>query len=61
MKMANTRDRLQQKLAMKKQVAMMTAGLGGTTGCHIRAHQTTDNLKKKRKKKKRRKKGKNKK
>ena len=59
MRMASTRERLQQKLAMKKQVAMMTTAFGGTTAPSVSS--TTDNPKKKKKKKRRRKKGKNKK
>ena len=59
MKMANTRERLQQKLAMKKQMAMMTTAFEGTPAA-APVSSTSDNPKKK-KKKRRRKKGKNKK
>ena len=57
MRMASTRERLQQKLAMKKQAEMLATAFGGASTAPA---DTTDNQKKK-KKKKRRKKGKNKK
>jgi hypothetical protein len=58
MRMASTRERLQQKLAMKKQAAMLSTAFSGTAATP--SATASDNPKKK-KKKRRRKKGKNKK